>query len=104
MNVEVEDLRRRIATRELCMENDRKSIRLMRRKLGDIEAREEARRAQVSGREWHTMDEAAEVARRSSRAMRNLRSRGAGPPFRKIDGRLLVHDDDLRAWMSGELP
>ncbi len=34
--------------------------------------------------------------------MRQLRSRGQGPRFRKVDGRLLVSADDLERWLSGD--
>jgi hypothetical protein len=48
-----------------------------------------------------TVDEAAEHARRTPKAMRQLRARGLGPNFRKVDGRLLVSADDLAAWLNG---
>lgn len=55
-----------------------------------------------------TVKEAAEVARRSPDAMYWMRSETKrtgvqhGPRWRKRDGRLLVHRDDLIAWLSGE--
>jgi Ser/Thr protein kinase RdoA (MazF antagonist) len=50
---------------------------------------------------FYTVEEAAEVARRTPKAMRQLRARGQGPTFRKIDGRLLVAAADLQAWLTG---
>lgn len=52
---------------------------------------------------WYTLAEAAEVARRTEKALRELRARGRGPRFRKVDGRLIVSEDDLQAWLAGEL-
>jgi hypothetical protein len=57
---------------------------------------------QVVAGTWHTMEEAAVIARRSTTAMRQLRIKGRGPRFHKVDGRLLVSDSDLQAWLSGE--
>jgi hypothetical protein len=51
---------------------------------------------------YHTIDEAAERARRSVNAMRQLRIKGLGPKFRKVDGRLLVSGTDLERWLRGE--
>jgi hypothetical protein len=51
---------------------------------------------------FHTLDEAAAISRRSVEAMRQLRIKGRGPKFRKVDGRLLVRDDDLQAWLLGD--
>ena len=51
-----------------------------------------------------TVEEAAEHARRTPKALRQLRSRGLGPRFRKIDGRLLVSAEDLAAWLNGTTP
>jgi hypothetical protein len=48
-----------------------------------------------------TVDEAAEHARRTPKALRQLRARGLGPKFRKIDGRLLVTAEDLATWLTG---
>ena len=51
---------------------------------------------------WHTIEEAAVISRRSVLAMRQLRTRTRGPKFRKVDGRLLVSDDDLQTWLRGD--
>ena len=51
---------------------------------------------------WYTLEEAAEIARRTPKAMRQLRARGLGPPFRKTTGRLLVRADELEAWLNGD--
>jgi hypothetical protein len=51
---------------------------------------------------YHTLPEAAVVARRSEHAMRLLRSKGRGPRFVKVDGRLVVADSELRRWLAGE--
>ena len=51
---------------------------------------------------WHDIEEAAAVAKRSVNAMRQLRIKGRGPRFRKVDGRLMVSDSDLQCWLRGE--
>ena len=50
----------------------------------------------------YTVDEAGEIARRSPKAMRQLRVKGRGPKFRNVDGRLLVTEDDLAEWLKGD--
>jgi hypothetical protein len=50
---------------------------------------------------WYTVDEAAVIARRTPTALRQLRVKGRGPRFRKVDGRLLVSGSELRRWLSG---
>jgi hypothetical protein len=50
---------------------------------------------------WYTLEESAEVARRSVLAMRQLRVKGRGPRFVKVDGRLVVSDVELARWLSG---
>ena len=50
---------------------------------------------------WHTLSEAAVISRRTDKALRQLRARGKGPKFRKVDGRLVVSDDDLQDWLAG---
>jgi hypothetical protein len=52
--------------------------------------------------EWYTLEESAAIARRTPLAMRQLRVKGRGPRFRKIDGRLVVASSDLQAWLRGE--
>jgi hypothetical protein len=51
-----------------------------------------------------TLEQAAAVAQRSPNALRVLRTKGKGPRFRKVDGRLLVSRSDLTAWLSGDVP
>ncbi|CAN5658598.1 hypothetical protein BH24ACT5_BH24ACT5_13140 [soil metagenome] len=51
---------------------------------------------------WHTVEGAADIARRTPKALRQLRARGLGPNFRKVDGRLLVSDNDLQRWLAGD--
>jgi hypothetical protein len=51
---------------------------------------------------WLTVEEAAVIAKRTSMALRQLRHKGKGPKFRKVDGRLLVSEADLHRWLSGE--
>jgi hypothetical protein len=51
---------------------------------------------------WHTLEEAAVIARRTPTAMRQLRIKGRGPRFRKVDGRLLVSASDLHNWLNGD--
>ena len=51
---------------------------------------------------WYTLEEAAVVARRSVNAMRQLRIKGRGPHFRKVDGRLLVSGSELQRWLNGQ--
>jgi hypothetical protein len=53
---------------------------------------------------FHTLDEAAAISRRSPNAMRQLRVKGRGPRFIKVDGRLIVTGTELRRWMAGESP
>ena len=48
---------------------------------------------------WYTWARAAAVARRSVTAMRQLRIKGKGPAFRKVDGRLMTSATDLDRWM-----
>lgn len=58
-----------------------------------------------------TVDEAAEVARRTPKAMRQLRARDiertkaglppVGPRFRWVAGRLLVDEEELSRWLAG---
>jgi Helix-turn-helix domain len=50
----------------------------------------------------YTLEEAAAISRRSTTAMRQLRVKGKGPRFRKIDGRLLVSASELQRWLNGE--
>lgn len=52
--------------------------------------------------QWLTVPEAAAIARRTEKAMRQLRYRGLGPNFRRVDGRLLVSRADLEQWLAGE--
>src|SRR5262245_56050958 len=59
-----------------------------------------------------TLDEAAEVARRTPKAMRQLRARDierakdgrppVGPRFRWVAGRLMVDEDELARWLKGD--
>ena len=49
-----------------------------------------------------TMPEAAAIARRSENALRQLRHKGKGPSWRKVDGRLVVDARELAAWLAGE--
>lgn len=50
----------------------------------------------------YTLAEAAAISRRTDKAMYQLRSRGLGPRFRKVDGRLLVSAEDLNRWLLGD--
>jgi hypothetical protein len=52
--------------------------------------------------QWFTLEEAAVVSRRSTNALRQLRVKGRGPKFRKVDGRLVVSATELRRWLGGE--
>lgn len=52
--------------------------------------------------EYFTMEEASRVVKRSVTALRQLRYKGKGPRFHKVDGRLVTSSDDLAAWMRGE--
>lgn len=52
----------------------------------------------------YTLDEAAAYARRTPKAMRQLRHVGRGPRFRKIGGRVLVDEDELARWLAGIEP
>lgn len=48
--------------------------------------------------------EAGRRVGRSEKAMRQLRAKGQGPKFHKLDGRVVVFEDDLEAWLdSAEL-
>jgi hypothetical protein len=59
-----------------------------------------------------TLEEAAEVARRTPKAMRQIRARDlarakrgeapVGPHFRWVAGRLMVDEDELARWLAGE--
>ena len=49
----------------------------------------------------YTITEAATLAKRTEKAMRQLRARGQGPRFHKVDGRLLVTEAELAAWLAG---
>ncbi len=61
-------------------------------------------------RKQYTIDEAAAVARRTPKAMRQLRQRDIahaakgepleGPPFRKIAGRVIVDEEELARWLG----
>lgn len=51
----------------------------------------------------YDIDEAARIACRTPKAMRNLRARGRGPKFRNVDGRLLVTEADLADWLASFL-
>lgn len=48
----------------------------------------------------YTFEEAAQISRRTEKAMRQLRVKGRGPNFRNIDGRLLVSEADLADWLN----
>ena len=55
----------------------------------------------------YTIKEAAKVARRTPKAMRQLHARRVGgekvgPRFRKVDGRLLVDEAELVRWLGGD--
>ena len=59
-----------------------------------------------------TIDEVAKIARRTSKAMRQVRQRDIvhaakgepleGPRWRKIGGRVFVAEHDLAIWLEGE--
>lgn len=49
-----------------------------------------------------TWSEAAAMSRRSRQSLDMLRHSGRGPRARKVEGRLLVHRDDLAAWLAGD--
>jgi hypothetical protein len=49
-----------------------------------------------------TFAEAAEVSKRTEKAMRQLRAHGRGPRVRNIDGRLLITEADLVEWLQGD--
>lgn len=49
-----------------------------------------------------TMPEAAVISRRSENALRQLRHKGKGPTWRKVDGRLVVDARELAAWLAGD--
>jgi DNA-binding transcriptional MerR regulator len=51
---------------------------------------------------FYTIDEVAPILRRTPKAVRQLRARGLGPPFRKIAGRLLIEEHDLLDWIRQE--
>jgi hypothetical protein len=53
-------------------------------------------------RRQYNVDEVAKVSGRSSKAIRRLRARGRGPRFRWVDGRLVVDENDLAAWLAGD--
>ncbi len=36
--------------------------------------------------------------------MRQLRAKGQGPRFHKLDGRVVVFEDDLDAWLGCAVP
>jgi hypothetical protein len=60
-----------------------------------------------------TLEEAAAVARRTPKAMRQIRARDlarakrneppVGPRFRWVAGRLMVDEDELARWLTGEV-
>lgn len=52
--------------------------------------------------EHYTLEEAAAISKRTPQAMRQLRVKGRGPRFVKVDGRLLVSASELQRWLSGE--
>jgi excisionase family DNA binding protein len=47
-----------------------------------------------------TTDEAAAVVRLAPATLRNMRSRGAGPAYRKHGRLVRYHIDDLNAWSA----
>ena len=52
----------------------------------------------------YTIEEAAQLARTTAKALRQLRYRGRGPRVRKVEGRLLISDPDLASWLAGDDP
>ena len=52
----------------------------------------------------YTIEEAAQLSRRTEKALRQLRIKGRGPNFRNIDGRLLVSETDLADWLNATAP
>lgn len=57
---------------------------------------------------YYTVSECAGITRRSVGALRMLRYRretlgeDVGPRWVKVDGRVMVAEDELRRWMAGE--
>jgi hypothetical protein len=56
----------------------------------------------ISLQDWYDMKEAAAILHRTENALRQLRTKGKGPRFRKVDGRLLVAGSDLERYLRGE--
>jgi hypothetical protein len=52
---------------------------------------------------FYTLDEVAPILRRSPKALRQLRSRGLGPPFHRLAGRLVIEERELLDWIAIEL-
>jgi hypothetical protein len=48
------------------------------------------------------IDDVAAIAKRTPKAIRQLRARGLGPKFRKVDGRLLTDEVEVARWLSGD--
>lgn len=48
------------------------------------------------------IDDVALIAKRTPKAIRQLRARGLGPKFRKVNGRLLTDEDEVARWLAGE--
>ena len=61
--------------------------------------REERRHPDLIPR-LYDFEEAGAIAKRTGKAMRQLRARGRGPRFRNIDGRLLVTEQELARWIT----
>lgn len=60
--------------------------------------------ATTTGLETHyTLEEAAAISKRTPQAMRQLRVKGKGPRFVKVDGRLYVSASELQRWLSGQV-
>jgi DNA-binding transcriptional MerR regulator len=47
-----------------------------------------------------TSDEAAELLRVTPQTLRQQRWRGSGPPFVRLDGRVLYAADDVARWLA----
>lgn len=48
------------------------------------------------------VDDVAHIAKRTPKAIRQLRARGLGPKFRKVNGRLLTDEDEVARWLAGD--
>lgn len=49
-----------------------------------------------------TPGEIAAFLRKSEKTLANWRSQGIGPPYQKVNGRVLYDWPDVRTWLAGQ--